>query len=64
MQIAFTTKEESKAAQQEAFLALSGGERVWHFIKLSNYILSTFPSNAPDKHKGNFIIDESFKKKK
>jgi len=28
MQISYTTKEESKAAQQEAFLALSGGERV------------------------------------
>jgi hypothetical protein len=35
MEITFTTKKESKAAQQEAFLKLSGGERVIRFIQLS-----------------------------
>ncbi|MFP9113716.1 hypothetical protein ACLI1A_07220 [Flavobacterium sp. RHBU_3] len=63
MKVTFTTKQESKAAQQEAFLKLSGGERFASFVRLSNTILSTFPSNAPANDKGNFVIDASMKKK-
>jgi hypothetical protein len=63
MKVTFTTKEESKAAQQEAFLKLSGPERFESFLRLSYTILSTFPSNAPSDDKGNFVIDASMKKK-
>lgn len=62
--ITYTTKEESKAAQQEAFLKLSGYERFVSFVKLSKKILATFPSNVPEKDNKNFIIDDSMRKKK
>lgn len=64
MQISFNTKEESKAAQQEAFLKLSGSERVMSFIRLSRIILANFPSNAHEIDNGNFVIDDSYKRKK
>jgi hypothetical protein len=57
MQITYTTKEESKAAQQEAFLKLSGYERVVSFVRLSEKILSTFSSNKPAEEKNNFVLD-------
>lgn len=63
MQVSFTTKEESKAAQQEAFLKLSGYERFVAFVRLSEQILSTFPSSAKEDDKGNFIIDASMRKR-
>lgn len=63
MQVSFTTKEESKAAQQEAFLKLSGYERFVAFVRLSEQILSTFPSSVKEDDKGNFIIDASMLRK-
>lgn len=57
MQITYTTKEESKAAQQEAFLKLSGYERVASFIRLSKSIQAIFPSNVPERQTNNFVID-------
>lgn len=64
MQITYTTKEESKAAQQEAFLKLSGYERVVSFVRLSKSIQAIFPSNVPEKQTNNFVIDSSLKRKK
>jgi hypothetical protein len=63
MEISFTTKEESKAVQQEAFLQLSGGERVMRFIKLSETILRMFPPSIPTEKSNNFVIDASMKRK-
>ncbi|MFY7729986.1 MAG: hypothetical protein ACOVRN_10750 [Flavobacterium sp.] len=64
MQITYTTKEESKAAQQEAFLKLSGYERVASFVRLSKSIQAIFPSNVPERQTNNFVIDSSLKRKK
>lgn len=46
MEVTFQTKEESNKLQQEAFLKLSGTERVLHFFKLSSRI-----NQLPVKHK-------------
>lgn len=64
MQITYTTKEESKAAQHEAFLKLSGYERVVSFVRLSKSIQAIFPSNVPERQTNNFVIDSSLKRKK
>jgi hypothetical protein len=63
MQISFTTKEESKAAQQEAFLKLSGAERVMSFVRLSKK-MRAFQSSAPERGKDNFWIDFTKQEKK
>ncbi|MFP9099373.1 hypothetical protein ACLI09_09985 [Flavobacterium sp. RHBU_24] len=63
MQISFTTKEESKAAQQAAFLALSGGERIMSFVRLSKKIMA-FQTSAPERGKDNFWIDFTKEKEK
>lgn len=57
MQISYTTKEEANAAQQEAFLKLSGAERVMLFIKLSTQAKKFATQADDDRHKGNFVIE-------
>jgi hypothetical protein len=61
MEISFTTKEESKKAQEEAFLALSPSERVQSFFKLMQ-AMSKFPTKAPKEDNGNFVIEIKMKK--
>jgi len=63
MEIRFQTKEKSKKLQQEEFLKLSGGERVWPFLSLSTQI-----NSLPQKHKiektDNFVIHIDLNKTK
>ena len=56
MQIKFTTKEESKKEQQEAFLKLSKSERFLLFLKLSKMFNQISTKHIYD-FKNNFIID-------
>lgn len=55
MDIKFQTKEESKQQQLEAFLKLSGGERVWRFFWLSHQI-NRLPRKQKNEKSDNFII--------
>lgn len=59
MEIKFQTKEESNKEQQEAFLKLSGAERVLHFFRLSRE-MKNFPQKKQPPKKNNFVL----KKKK
>ena len=45
MEINYRTKEESKKAQKEAFLKLTGAERILKFLELQEAI-SLFPTKA------------------
>ncbi len=56
MEIHFRSKEESKREQEEAFLSLSGSERVEAFIKLSMTMNKLFPSKGNKKEDKNFVI--------
>lgn len=55
MEVKFQTKEESKQQQLEAFLKLSGGERVWRFFWLSSQ-LNCLPRKNVNEKSYNFII--------
>lgn len=57
MEIRFTTKEESKALQEEEFLALSPSERVLHFFLFSKKILE-LSKERPEVNKNNFILEK------
>lgn len=57
MEIRFTTKEQSKALQEEEFLALSPSERVLHFILFSKKILE-LSKERPEVNKNNFILEK------
>ncbi len=63
MEISFTTKEESKRLQEEAFLKLSPEERFKKFIQLSIF-MNGFKTEKTEEDKGNFIIQIPQKKKK
>lgn len=56
MEIKFTTKEESKKEQQEAFLKLSKSERFLLFLKLSKMFNQMSTKHIYD-FKNNYIID-------
>ena len=56
MKISFQTKEESKRKQEEAFLALSGGERFMKFLELQE-AMQMFPTQAKPEKKDNFVIE-------
>ena len=56
MQIKFTSKEESKKEQQEAFLKLSKSERFLLFLKLSKMFNQMSTKHIYD-FKNNYIID-------
>ena len=56
MQIKFTTKEESKKEQQEAFLKLSKSDRFLLFLKLSKMFNQMSTKHIYDL-KNNFVID-------
>lgn len=57
MEIKFQTKEESNRQQLENFLKLSGAERFYSFLRLSER-LNHFPvKNYKSKNSKNFIIE-------
>lgn len=56
MQIKFTSKEESKKEQQEAFLKLSKSDRFLLFLKLSK-IFNQMSTKRVYDFKNNFVID-------
>lgn len=60
MEIAYTTKEESKREQEAAFLALTPHERFLNFIALSKAINKLYPPSKATNNE-NFVIDLSRK---
>lgn len=60
MEIKYQTKEESKAAQEKAFLALSQVERFYAFLDLMDR-MQNVPTKAKPKSKDNFLIEINVK---
>lgn len=58
MKVVFQTKEESNAAQEAEFLALSGAQRLLKFMSLSNKILKLPQKEKLDHCNGNFILEK------
>ena len=56
MEIKFRSKEESKAEQEKAFLALSPAERIYSFIEMMQR-MNDFPTKARREKKDNFVIE-------
>jgi len=60
MQILFRTKEESKKAQKDEFLSLSGSERFKRFLQLSRAINRVMPVKEKlpfeERYKDNFLL--------
>ena len=56
MEIRFTTKEESKKLQEEAFLKLSPVERVINFLQLFAQFMQ-FPTTKPYNTKNNLVLE-------
>lgn len=63
MEVKFQTKEESKQQQLEAFLKLSGSERVWRFFSLSAQI-NRLPRKNKIEKTNNFVIHLDLNKTK
>jgi hypothetical protein len=57
MRIEFRTKEQAKREQEEAFLALSGEERMREFFALSRRIMREYPSAAPRDYGDNLVLE-------
>lgn len=55
MTLKLQTKEESNKLREEAFLQLSGAERVWHFFRLSAQV-NKFPVKHKKTRSDNFEI--------
>ena len=56
MEVFFRTKEESNAAQEAEFLALSPSERVRAFLTMV-YTMKDFPTKHKKKPNNNFVIE-------
>lgn len=56
MEIKFQTKEQSKAAQEKAFLALPPVERIYSFFAMMQR-MKDFPTKAKNEKKDNFVIE-------
>lgn len=56
MGIKYQSKEESKAAQEKAFLALTPVERFYAFLDLMDR-MQNVPTKARPQDKGNFLIE-------
>jgi hypothetical protein len=56
MQITFQTKEESNATQLHNFLKLSKSDRIYSFLRMSQFIIKLPTKKIVDKYKDNFII--------
>ena len=57
MTIEYTTKAESNARRERAFLALTGPERLAEFLALSRRILREYPSSVPRDFGDNLVLD-------
>ena len=57
MRLEFRTKAEANKAQREAFLALSGEERMAAFFALSRKIMREYPSSV-ERSYGNHLVLE------
>ncbi|MCC4211826.1 hypothetical protein [Leeuwenhoekiella parthenopeia] len=58
MNITFTTKSESKASQEQAFLKLSPSQRFYAFLKLCSDV-NQFPvSRRRQPNPSNFILEK------
>ena len=55
MEINYRTKEESKKAQKEAFLKLTGAERILKFLELQE-AMSLFPTKVKKDRSEHFVI--------
>jgi hypothetical protein len=55
VEIRFTTKEQSKHEQEQAFLKLSPHERFLAFVRLSNLILK-LPTRKPKEESKNLVL--------
>lgn len=64
MRIAFTTKEESNREREQAFLALSGEERIREFFALSRKIMREYPSSIPRDYGDNLVLERPNAKEK
>jgi len=56
MSIRFLTKEESNREREQAFLALSGPERLQEWLALSRRILREYPSSEPRDYGNNLVL--------
>lgn len=56
MDVLFRTKEESNAAQEAEFLALSPAERVRAFLTMVHR-MKDFPAKHQNKPNNNFVIE-------
>jgi hypothetical protein len=57
MHIEFRTKEEANKAQEEAFLCLSGEERMKEFFALSRRIMREYPSSVERSYGNSFVLE-------
>ena len=55
--IEYTTKDESNARRERAFMALSGPERLNEFVRLSRRILREYPSSVPRDYGDNLVLE-------
>ena len=63
MRVAFTTKEESNREREQAFLALTGEERMAEFFALSRKIMREYPSSLPRDYGDNLVLERPSKPK-
>lgn len=57
MHLEFRTKAEAKKAQEEAFLRLSGEERMKEFFALSRKIMREYPSSVGRSYGSNLVLE-------
>ncbi len=57
MQLVFRTKAEAKKEQEEAFLRLSGEERLKVFFALSRKIMREYPSSVERSYGDNLVLE-------
>ena len=64
MRVAFTTKEESNREREQAFLALTGEERMAEFFALSRRIMREWSSSYERDYGDNFALRPEDRKPK
>lgn len=57
MHLEFRTKAEAKKAQEEAFLRLSGEERMKEFFALSRKIMREYPISVKRSYGNNLVLE-------
>lgn len=56
MRLEYTTKQESKHVQEDAFLKLSGRERIFAFFQLCKSVRQLPIKHEPEDESGNFVL--------